>query len=93
MARDGFSGKIISAAVMARKNNLIIYENIYRAAVTEFGLWDQVRDDYGREFYLMLYVQESYVPPEVMLQFPCTFRPLQPVTISLKEFGLNLISA
>ena len=59
MARDGFSGKIISTAVMARKNNLIIYENIYRAAITEIGLWDQVRVDYGREFYLMLYVQEK----------------------------------
>jgi hypothetical protein len=59
MARDGFSGKIISAAVMAHKNNLIIYENIYRAAVTESGLWDQVRVDYRREFYLMLYVQEK----------------------------------
>ena len=31
MARDGFSGKIVSAAVMPPKNNIVIYENIYRA--------------------------------------------------------------
>ena len=24
----------------------------------EYGLWDQIRVDHGKEFYLMLYVQE-----------------------------------
>lgn len=38
MARDGFSGKIVSGGVMPYKNNLIIYEEVYRAAVLEFGL-------------------------------------------------------
>ena len=45
--------------MMPYKNNVIIYENIYRAALTEFGLWDQVRVDHGREFYLMLYAHEK----------------------------------
>lgn len=59
MARDGFSGKIVSTAVMPYKNNLIIYDEVYRAAVLEFGLWDQVRVDHGKEFYLTLYVHEK----------------------------------
>ena len=30
----------------------------YGAAVSEYGLWDQVRVDHGKEFYLSLYMQE-----------------------------------
>ena len=73
VARDGYSGKIVASAVMPRKNNITIYENIYRlvqqhdtlcilcmlhcswssrAAVQKHGLWQQVRVDHGREFYL-----------------------------------------
>ena len=59
LARDGFSGKIVAAAVMNRKNNIIIYEEVYRSAVLEFGLWQQIRVDQGREFYLMLFIQEK----------------------------------
>ena len=59
MARDGFSGKIVSGAVMPCKNNLIIYEEVYRAAVLESDLWDQIRVDHGREFFLTLYIQEK----------------------------------
>ena len=59
MARDGFSGKIVGAVVMPRKNNLIIYDAVYRSAVLEFGLWNQVRVDHGKEFYLTLYVHEK----------------------------------
>ena len=59
MARDGFSEKIVGAAVMPRKNNLVIYDEVYRAAILEFGMWDQVRVDHGREFYLTLYVHEK----------------------------------
>ena len=51
MACDGFSGKIASGAVMLCKNNLIIYEEVYRAAVLEFGLWDQICVDHSREFF------------------------------------------
>lgn len=31
---------------------------ILRPAVLSYGLWDQVRVDCGREFYLMLFIQE-----------------------------------
>ena len=29
-----------------------------REMIVKYGLWDQVRVDHGKEFYLMLYVQE-----------------------------------
>ena len=51
LARDGYSGKIIAGAVMPRKNNLIIYDKVYRSTVLTYGLWDQVRVDFGKEFY------------------------------------------
>ena len=33
-ARDEFSGKIVGHATMARKSNLVIYEEIYRLMIT-----------------------------------------------------------
>lgn len=58
MARDGFSGMIVASAVMPKKNNLIIYDQVYRRAVLDHGLWQQIRVDHGREFYLSLFIQE-----------------------------------
>lgn len=58
VAVDGYSSKIVANATMAVKNNLIIYEDVYRSAVVTHGLWDQVRVDHGKEFYLSLYMQE-----------------------------------
>ena len=66
LARDGYSGKIVAAAMMSRKNTMIIYEQVYRAAVLEYGLWDQLRVDYGREFYL---VRKASTLPGVVI-FP-----------------------
>ncbi|XP_072557125.1 uncharacterized protein [Paramormyrops kingsleyae] len=59
LAVDGFSSKIVAEATMPVKNNLVIYEDIYRVAVANNGMWDQVRVDHGREFYLALYMQEK----------------------------------
>ena len=59
LARDGYSGKIVAGALMSIKNNSIIYEQVYRAATLEYGLWDQVRVDHGKEFYLTLYIHEQ----------------------------------
>ena len=33
--------------------------DVYRAAVLQYGLWDQLRVDHGREFYFTLYVHEQ----------------------------------
>ncbi|XP_013421241.1 uncharacterized protein LOC106181414 [Lingula anatina] len=59
LARDGFSGKIVSHATMAVKNNLTIYEEVYKPAVKIYGIFDQVRVDHGKEFYLTLFMQEE----------------------------------
>ncbi|KAK5913377.1 hypothetical protein CgunFtcFv8_007915 [Champsocephalus gunnari] len=44
---------------MPVKNNIIIYEEVYRHTVITEGMWDQVRVDHGKEFYLSLYMQEK----------------------------------
>ncbi|KAM6952070.1 uncharacterized protein PEZ65_009234 [Lycodopsis pacificus] len=59
LAIDGFSSKIVGQATMPIKNNLTIYDEVYRSAVMECGMWDQVRVDHGKEFYLTLYMQEK----------------------------------
>ncbi|KAK9535816.1 hypothetical protein VZT92_008173 [Zoarces viviparus] len=59
LAIDGFSSKIVGQATMPIKNNLTIYDEVYRSAVMEYGMWDQVRVDHGKEFYLTLFMQEK----------------------------------
>nr|XP_033474294.1 uncharacterized protein LOC117251836 [Epinephelus lanceolatus] len=58
LAVDGYSSKIVGHLTMPVKNNLVIYEDVYRSAVVNHGMWDQVRVDHGREFYQCLYMQE-----------------------------------
>ncbi|XP_039890167.1 uncharacterized protein LOC120735054 [Simochromis diagramma] len=58
LAVDGFSKKIVSHSTMPIKNNLSIYEYVFRPAVITYGMWDQVRVDHGKEFYLTLFMQE-----------------------------------
>ncbi|KAK0139801.1 hypothetical protein N1851_023290 [Merluccius polli] len=59
MAIDIYSKKVVGHCTMPIKNNVTIYEEVYRPAVIRYGMWDQVRVDCGREFYLTLYVQEK----------------------------------
>ena len=47
MARDGYSGMIVAFSTMPVKNNLIIYDEVYRHFTMTSGLWDQVRVDGG----------------------------------------------
>ena len=58
MARDGFSGMIVAASTMPIKNNLVIYEEIYQNFCINYGLWDQVRVDGGKEFVLVCHIQD-----------------------------------
>ncbi|XP_051976211.1 uncharacterized protein LOC127638638 [Xyrauchen texanus] len=62
IAVDGYSSKVVAHATMPVKNNLTIYEEVYRTAVVNHGMWDQVRVDYGKEFYLSLFIQEILAP-------------------------------
>ncbi|CAG2185117.1 unnamed protein product [Mytilus edulis] len=55
LASDGFSGKITAYALMPFKNNLLKYDNVYKSTCLKYGLFDQIRVDFGKEFYLCLY--------------------------------------
>ena len=59
MARDGYSGMIVAHSTMPVKNNLTIYDEVYKNMTINYGLWDQVRADGGKEFVLVCHVQES----------------------------------
>ncbi|KAK3724997.1 hypothetical protein QZH41_017473, partial [Actinostola sp. cb2023] len=59
---DGFSRYVPAFAVMPVKNNPVIYEEVYRKVVTSEGLFDQIRVDHGKEFYLSLFIQEQLAP-------------------------------
>ncbi|CAL9707210.1 unnamed protein product [Knipowitschia caucasica] len=78
LAIDGYSSKVVAHATMPIKNTLTIYEDVYRSAVLEYGMWDQVRVDHGREFYLSLYMQgllskhRHNIQREPYLQTPST---------------------
>ena len=41
-SRDGFSGKIVRHATLARKNNLVLYDEVYRLIITFFIYKDDV---------------------------------------------------
>ncbi|XP_067098565.1 uncharacterized protein [Osmerus mordax] len=58
LAIDGFSSMIVAHSTMPVKNNVIIYDQVFRSAVMKYGMWDQVRVDHGKEFYLTLFMQE-----------------------------------
>ncbi|TKS77865.1 hypothetical protein D9C73_011956 [Collichthys lucidus] len=62
VAIDGYSKKIVGHSTMAIKNNLTIYEDVLRPAILANGMWDQVRVDHGKEFYLTLFIQELLSP-------------------------------
>ena len=76
-AIDGFSGKIIGFVSMPIKNNIIIYDKLYRYCVivvvvvsnhkllcfrhivSTYGLWDRIRVDKGKEWNLLLFINEK----------------------------------
>jgi len=54
---DGCSRMIVGYASMPIKNPILIYEFVFRPALLEFGVWNQLRVDHGQEFVLCLFVQ------------------------------------
>ncbi|TRY89400.1 hypothetical protein DNTS_002614, partial [Danionella cerebrum] len=58
LAIDGFSSKIVCFSSMPIKNNLLNNEDVFRSTVVNHGMWDQIRVDHGKEFYLSLFLQE-----------------------------------
>uniref|UniRef100_A0A1X7V0T0 Uncharacterized protein n=1 Tax=Amphimedon queenslandica TaxID=400682 RepID=A0A1X7V0T0_AMPQE len=39
---DRYSGLIVAHTIMPIKSNLMVYENIYRKALLDYGLWEQI---------------------------------------------------
>lgn len=72
-AVDGFSRMIVGFVTMPVKNNIEIYCHMFRyiqyviminatnnrPLVLKYGVWDQLRVDQGKEWYLTLFVQEQ----------------------------------
>ncbi|XP_063060694.1 uncharacterized protein LOC134453875 [Engraulis encrasicolus] len=87
IAIDGYSSKVVAHATMPVKNNLVIYEDVYRSAVVDYGMWDQVRVDHGKEFYLTLFIQEILASHR-----HCQDKPPYHQTPSTKHFECKLTS-
>ncbi|KAK9978580.1 hypothetical protein ABG768_020325 [Culter alburnus] len=45
--------------VMFGVTHVLAVDGFYRSAVVNYGMWDQLRVDHGREFYMSLYMQEN----------------------------------
>lgn len=59
LAIDGYSRKVVGFVIMPIKNPIAIYDQLFAPLLRTDGIWDQVRTDRGREFDLMLAVQDS----------------------------------
>jgi len=70
-AIDGHSRFVLCSSTMPIKNNVIIYEEVLRKIVIEHGLFDQVRVDHGKEFYLLLGMQEQLAHLRNDTNMPC----------------------
>ena len=55
---DGCSRLVPGNASMPVKNPISIYEFPFRPALCRYGIWDQIRMDHGREFNLVICVQQ-----------------------------------
>ena len=54
---DGFRGKIVRHIIIHQKNNILLYDHLYRPIVSETGMWEYLRTDMGTEWNLILFVQ------------------------------------
>ena len=58
LAIDGYSRKVVGFFQMPVKNPVAIYNHVFLPLLKTVGIWDQVRTDNGREFDLLLFVQD-----------------------------------
>ena len=59
LAIDGHSRKIVGFLTIPVKNAVAIYAHLFRPILLSDGIFDQVRTDHGREFDLVVAVQEA----------------------------------
>ncbi len=65
IAVDGKSAYITAGATMPRKNNAVIYERVFAPSAANFGMWDSVLCDHGKEFFLIEFIQHYLSPHRV----------------------------
>lgn len=56
---DGFSSKIVRHVILPEKNNVLIYDSLYKPMVEEKGIWDMMRTDHGTEWALIQFMQND----------------------------------
>ena len=59
LAIDGYSRKVVGFIIIPVKNAVLIYDKLFRPLLLTQGVWSQLRTDRGREFDLILAVQNS----------------------------------
>ena len=55
---DDCSRLIVGYTSIPMKNPILIYEYKFRPAVLKYDVWEQVRMDHGREFALVIFIQQ-----------------------------------
>ena len=62
---DGFRNMVVGFVTMPTMNNVEIYKELFCAIVinSNYGLWDQLRVDQGKEWKLTLFAQELCISP------------------------------
>ena len=58
VAVEGYSRKIVGFITLPVKYAVVIYDCLFRPLLLKEGVWVQARVDHGREFSLMLSVQQ-----------------------------------
>ena len=54
---DGRSILVAGFVFLHLKNPILIYEFVFKQALSKYGIWEQVRTDHGREFALVGFIQ------------------------------------
>ena len=86
---DGCSRMICGYASMGVKNPILIYEYVFRPAILEYGLWNQLRIDHGQEFSLCIFVQDLLRIIVKVLKKSLGSKRLLHRIMLLNVFGLN----
>ena len=56
---DRCSRMICGYSSMEVKNSILIYEFVFRPAIIQYGLWNQLRIDHGQEFVLCILTERT----------------------------------
>ena len=55
---DDCSRLIVGYTSIPIKNPILIYEYVFRPAILKYGVWEQVHMDHGRQFALVIFIQQ-----------------------------------